>query len=331
MVASVPRVSVCVPSIGRLAYWQALRQSLRDQTLQDYEVLVLDNAAEPEAARAFAAWAASDARVRVLRVEQRLPMFDNFDRGLAAARAPLVTYFHDDDVYLPRMLEVLVRRLEQNPDVVMAGSNFDYIDETGAVVEPRRWIARSERVSDQHYLESLLGRGRSALATPGLVFRTEPLRARGFASVTSPYFGDFELFLHLTENAAVWCEHEPLVWVRRHAERASELFPWHEALGIRERMIEGYLDGYLQRHPERSAVVARLRRRAAWQRRVGSLWGWLSAVDEHIACASARELGESPVDRALSGALQSTPVLRARGVLSHGMAPAKWLALRLGF
>jgi hypothetical protein len=44
-----PKVTILVPTIGRVEYLSATRASIAAQTFGDYEVLVLDNAS-PEAA-----------------------------------------------------------------------------------------------------------------------------------------------------------------------------------------------------------------------------------------------------------------------------------------
>src|SRR5689334_13001499 len=112
---SAPLVTVCVPTIGRTEYLPFTIDALRAQTRGDYEILVLDNASPPDAQAQLEAWAAREPRVRVLRVDPRIPMFANFNRGIAAARGKYVTFFHDDDVYRPRFLELLVGALEADP------------------------------------------------------------------------------------------------------------------------------------------------------------------------------------------------------------------------
>ena len=44
-----PLVTVCVPTIGRAAYLRQTLESLAEQTYQNYEVLVLDNASPDDA------------------------------------------------------------------------------------------------------------------------------------------------------------------------------------------------------------------------------------------------------------------------------------------
>lgn len=123
-----PTITILVPSIGRMAYLPETRRCVSTQTRRDFEVLVLDNASPPDAQRFFADWARDDERVKILRVDERVPMFTNFNRGMRETKTELVTFFHDDDVYLPRFLEVLAGALERRPAAAFAGSNFDFVD-----------------------------------------------------------------------------------------------------------------------------------------------------------------------------------------------------------
>src|SRR5439155_12566316 len=94
-----PPVTVALPTIGRMDYLPALLASLEAQTFGDFEALILDNASPPEAQALFAEQVKKDARFRVLRADERVPMFTNFNRGWLEMRGKYLVYFHDDDVY----------------------------------------------------------------------------------------------------------------------------------------------------------------------------------------------------------------------------------------
>src|SRR5690242_20731661 len=92
-----PAVTICVPTIGRTATLAATLDSIRAQSFPDYEVLILDNASVAGAQDIIRRFANNDDRISVLRVDHRIPMFDNFQRGVDQARGRYVTFFHDDD------------------------------------------------------------------------------------------------------------------------------------------------------------------------------------------------------------------------------------------
>src|SRR5687768_11218964 len=118
-----PLFTICLPTIGRTAFLGTTIQSIEAQTLDDYEVLLLDNASPKEAAGMLATYAARDPRVRLLRSEVRLHMFDNFARGVVAASGRFLAFFHDDDVYGPEFLARHAALLESDDRIAFSGSN----------------------------------------------------------------------------------------------------------------------------------------------------------------------------------------------------------------
>ncbi len=296
-----PRVTICVPTIGRAEYLQDVRVAVERQTYTDYEVLVLDNASQDDAVRQlFAQWAAADDRVRLLRIERRIPMFANFNRGIAAARAPFVVFFHDDDVQEPRLVERAAAMLESDARITFVGSNYDFIDETGAVTERRRWIDHDQVVAGEDYIRDLIRRGRNLVPMPGLVFRREAIRD-GFDESLPIHFGDFTLLMRLAERRCVGLLQEPLVRIRRHEGQASTSMPLSRSLALRTEVLENYLDELAARRvlPERE--LARLRRRVKIQERLAMAYGWYVASDplEAQACGRSLTRGSRVAARAL--------------------------------
>lgn len=327
-----PAITILVPTIGRLAYLPAMKQSLLAQTRGDFRVLVLDNASRSEAQAFLRAWAREDERISIDRVDERVPMFANFNRGMRATRTEFVTFFHDDDVYCPRYLEVLVGTLEASPRAAFSGSNFDFVDEHGDVIEERRWIERTEVWSGPRYMAELVGRSRNPVAMPGLVFRRSAFGPEGFDERLPIHFGDFVLLMRAAEDGGMVACEERVVQIRKHAEQASAL-PLSGSIGMRTELMRSYLDEYLGRHREDARLVAQLRRRIALAHRVGLVWGWLSSEEarERDACLDA--LGERAPDALVRTALRwaDTKGLRPKNSGARLARMARFTAERLRF
>ena len=305
-----PLVSILVPTIGRLDYLRDTIASVRDQTIRDFEVLVLDNASSPAAAEALEQWANSDGRVRILRAESRIPMFANFNRGIAAAAGKYITFFHDDDLYLPRFLEETTAGLERHASAALAGTNADVIDDQGRVIDRRRTIPSTGIMRGRDYIERLLRRGRNIVSMPGVVFRRAAIRD-AFDDSLSIHFGDFVLLMRIAEKYDLFLTNEPLVRVRRHAGQASLAMPFSEGIPHRTRTLLDYCDEYLGRHPDDVEFVARLRRRIGLVHRVGLAWGWAVARSPEEATACRDRLGDTVFDAAaqtLMRTVDRTPV-----------------------
>lgn len=297
-----PATTVLVPTIGRMEFLPMTRRCVAEQTRQDLRVLVLDNASPPEAQAFFADWAREDARVEVLREDVRVPMFSNFNRGMRAVQTELVTFFHDDDEYPPRYLEVLCGALEKFPGAAFAGSNFDFIDEAGAVLEERRWIEKTELWEGPRYVKELVGRGRNPVCMPGLVFRRDAFGAGGFDESLPIHFGDFVLLMRAAEEGGMVAVAEPVLRVRMHPGQASAL-PRSRSIAMRTEVLSRFLGEYASRHPDEQRLVEELRRRVALTHRAGLVWGWVIGNEDAERHACLESLGDAPLDGALRRAL----------------------------
>lgn len=298
MSKSPPPITILVPTIGRMDYLPETRRSVSAQTRGDFEVLVLDNASPADARDFFADWARADSRVKIMRADPRVPMFSNFNRGMRATKTELVTFFHDDDVYTPRFLEVLAGELERHPTAAFAGSNFDFVGHDGELLEERRWIKTTELWDAPRYVAQLVGRGRNPVPMPGLVFRRAAFGPDGFDETLPIYYGDFVLLMRASESGGMVASSETVVKIRRHPGQAS-MMTLSQGIVMRTALLAKYVDEYAARHPEDAALVAQLKGRIELTHRAAMVWGWTVADDERERRACVDALGEGRVDGVL--------------------------------
>jgi glycosyltransferase involved in cell wall biosynthesis len=124
-----PRVSVVLPVRDGARFLRPALYSVLAQTLDDFELLVVDDGSTDETPEILAA--VGDERLRVLRQEPA-GLVAALRRGLAEARAPYLARMDADDVSLPRRLE---RQLAALADGVgLVGCGVERIDEAGRVL-----------------------------------------------------------------------------------------------------------------------------------------------------------------------------------------------------
>ena len=287
-----PLVSICVPTIGRLEYLSSALHSLREQTYENYEVIVLDNASGLEAQSVLAEFALTSSNVRILRVDERVSMFANFNRGIRAAAGEYVVFFHDDDNYAPSFLEEHITALEANPRAAFASCNWNVIDGKGRLTIRRRWIAKTGTWGGRYFIERLIRRGRSELATPALVFRRDVVKACGFDERCPIYWGDFTILMRIAERWDVAVLADTLFSWRAHGKNTSSM-AFSRSIPLRTQVLRDYCAEYAARHPDDSAFLGRLRRLVNRGHNQGLLWGWLVASDDVESSACRRLLQSS--------------------------------------
>ena len=308
-----PRVTVCVPTIGRAEYLRQTLESLAKQTYQDYEVLVLDNASPDDAQEVIRSFAKEDARTRILRTNQRVPMFVNFNRGIHAAVGEYVVFFHDDDVYLPAFIERQVEVLAKNPTVGFVGSNCYLIDEFGRAIGRRELIKRTEVWTGRRFIRTLIKRGRNVMSTQGITYRRSVLRSFGFNEAIPVLAGDFVVLMRMAETCDIGLIAE-LAWKNRIHGEAGSFIALSKAIPLRTELMRKYAAEYAVRWPNDKAFGQSLEKQLARSHLVWLLWGWISAKDESEAEACLKEL----IKLRCSIRLETVLRLMDRLVLSFG-------------
>jgi glycosyltransferase involved in cell wall biosynthesis len=122
----VPLVSVLLAVHNDARYLPAAVDSVLQQTVDDLELIVVDDASTDETSRILAA--TDDRRTVVLRNEEQLGLAASLNRGLDAAQGRYVARLDADDVALPNRLE---RQLAGIGAAAVVGSAIRDLDEQG--------------------------------------------------------------------------------------------------------------------------------------------------------------------------------------------------------
>lgn len=146
-----PAVSVLIGVHNGLPYVESAVRSMMEQTLQNIEIVVVDDASTDGTPDVLRRLAVEDKRIRVATLERNLRLPKTLNHGLELARAPLIARMDADDLSEPNRLEVQKRYMDTHPGVVLVGSGFHRIDENGRAFYVRkdpgdayavRWLAR---------------------------------------------------------------------------------------------------------------------------------------------------------------------------------------------
>ena len=115
------RVSVIFPVFQRPEYLREAIESILRQTLQDFELIVIDDGSGPDAAQLLDTY--EDPRIRLIRFPVNLGVSAARNAGLKYARAPFVALMDSDDVAQPERLAIQFDWLDGHPDLTVCGSH----------------------------------------------------------------------------------------------------------------------------------------------------------------------------------------------------------------
>ena len=121
--SEAPRVSVVIPAFNMEQHIDATLDSLKSQTFQSFEVLVVDDCSTDNTASIVQARAEVDPRIRYIRLESNSnrPAVPR-NRGIAEARGEYVAFLDHDDLWSKRKLERHVTVLDSRPDLALVHS-----------------------------------------------------------------------------------------------------------------------------------------------------------------------------------------------------------------
>lgn len=110
MTAARPRFSVLLPTFNRADILPLAIQSVLDQTLGDFELIISDGGSTDETNEVIRGF--DDRRIRHLSSDRRLSMSENYEAVSKEAVGEYLIFFSDDDAFVPSMLERIQAALE---------------------------------------------------------------------------------------------------------------------------------------------------------------------------------------------------------------------------
>ena len=206
-----PLVTVLLSTHNDLRFLPQAVESIRAQTLGDFEFLIVDDGSADGTADYLDVLRARDPRARVLRNDNNIGLTRSLNLGLAAARGRLVARMDADDICAPDRLEQQVAFLDRHPDVGVVGSSRTLIDEEGTTLGYARAVPDDLGIR----WKCLLG---NPFAHPSVMLRREVLARHGLSYNESyPTAQDYELWPRVLRHVKGANLEEPLLRYRLRA------------------------------------------------------------------------------------------------------------------
>ncbi len=233
--AASPRVSVLMPIRNGAAYLKHCLASILAQTLEDHEVVVVDDASSDATPELLAAAQRENDRLRVVRLDSRSGIVGALNTGLSIARGELIARIDCDDIALPHRLELQVAYLDSHPEVIAVGGRIIFIDDDGDELGSPPPILGHEAIDAFH----MTGIG-GALCHGAAVMRREPVLAIGGYREEFSSAEDLDLFLRLADVGRLENLQATIQKVRFHARSHSLDTRGEQRRQSREAILEAH-------------------------------------------------------------------------------------------
>lgn len=193
-----PLVTVAIPSYNHAKYISQTIQSTLDQTLQDFEILIVDDASTDNSIEVIKSF--NDPRIRLIQSEKNRGVCETSNICIANSKGTYIALIASDDVMKETKLEKQIEFLEKNPNYGAVFSGIDIINENGDLNEKktRKYtkIFEKENRNRFQWLDYFFHKG-NCLAATSLAARSSSLKRSGGLDFKITQAHDFNLWIKL--------------------------------------------------------------------------------------------------------------------------------------
>lgn len=245
-----PVVSIVLPTFNRMPLLQEAVQSVVDQTVQEWELVIVDDGSTDGTAEYLQGL--SDPRLKNI-VQDNAGVAAARNRGVQTSGAPFIAFLDSDDLWLPKKLEAQLAFFERHPEVGICQTEELWV-RRGRRVNPAR---RHQKHSGWIFRECL---PRCIVSPSAVMLRREAVEVLGGFDASFPVCEDYDLWLRAALRYEIQTLPEALIVKRGgHAGQLSAL--WGQDRW-RVRALEKILADAKLPDILRPLVVSEIQRRA---------------------------------------------------------------------
>jgi glycosyltransferase involved in cell wall biosynthesis len=216
-----PTVSFVVPTYKLAHLVGECLESIRAQSFEDYEILLMDDCSPDDTASVAEAFA--DPRLRYVRNETNLGHLANYNKGLGLARGRYLWLISADDrLRSTDVLSRFVEALEGDPRIAFVFCPaMGLRDGADSGIVRFCWNPPDAAVLEGRDLLKILLE-RNCIASPAVLVRAAAYREAGWFPLDLPYAGDWYLWCRFALGTRVAYLPEPMIHYRLHSQSMSE-------------------------------------------------------------------------------------------------------------
>jgi glycosyltransferase involved in cell wall biosynthesis len=265
--ASMPTVSVVVPTYKRARLLKDALGSVFDQTYQDLEVIVVDDCSSDGGASRRVVESFPDKPIRLIELTRNRGPAGARNEAVKVATGAYISFLDSDDLWMPMKLEKQIAILQADAQVGMVYSDEFQMYPDGSVSSASVWAHREPPLPSGFIAKSFFME--SFIATMTVTVRTHVLReVNGFDEAMLQNEDD-DLWIRIMLKCKVICSDYPAGIRRIHQSNMShdrDVMTYHQFL-----CIEKYIRTSPDFMREVGADAYRRMSRLLWQYLTGKI------------------------------------------------------------
>ena len=126
-------VSIITPSHNAEKFITKAIDSVRAQSYEEWEMIIVDDLSEDNSAAIVKAYAQKDSRIKLIQSTERKGAAGSRNRAIEAAQGRYIAFLDADDLWRPEKLEKQISFMQTN-DLSFTYSSYDVIDQKDEVL-----------------------------------------------------------------------------------------------------------------------------------------------------------------------------------------------------
>jgi glycosyltransferase involved in cell wall biosynthesis len=223
--SAIPTVSVCVPTYNYGRFLTDTIESILQQDLTDFELIVSDDASTDNTVELVSRYAAQDPRVRLVRNERRLGMNGNIKRVADLARGRYIKMLCADDWLAPRCLSRLVELMDAHPSALIGASAVIHTLEDGTPTDVSFLFGSDVSLIPGDAMLERMAQGQGFGGHSSFILRQGAYKKIGGYNDAWLYAADYDIAARLCQIGDFLHTDEPLFYGRVQPEASSQVNP----------------------------------------------------------------------------------------------------------
>lgn len=138
-----PIVSVIIANYNSEKYIKDAIESILKQTLQELELIIVDDKSTDNSLSIINSFTEADSRVRAITLNENSGVTYSRQIGLENAVGKYIAILDSDDISAPNRLQEQAEVLEKYPNVVLVASDYGVIDENGRMIKKQKKVQKN--------------------------------------------------------------------------------------------------------------------------------------------------------------------------------------------
>jgi len=204
-----PQVSIMMVNYNRAEFIGLAIQSVLDQSLKDWELLVVDDGSVDLSEEIIKSFSEKDDRIVYLKNEENLGIVYSRNKAIKNSKADLIAVLDSDDIWVDSFkLEKQFNKFKEEKDLVLVGGGVIEINKEG--VEKKRYL---NPLNDKNIRKEILSR--NPFAHSSVMFKKSVVeRISGYSDLQIGE--DYDLWLRLGKEGKLLNLGDYLVKYRVH-------------------------------------------------------------------------------------------------------------------